>query len=71
MELFILKTNVLSLAMKEKLAVQLNQIPQILKWSVDYEDCDGVLRASADGICIHELISLVKESGFECEELNN
>ena len=71
MELFILKTNVLSLAMKEDLALQLNRIPQIKKWSVDYQDCDGVLRASAEGICVHELILLVKEFGFECEELND
>jgi hypothetical protein len=71
MELFILKTNVLSLAMKEALALQLNTIPQIKKWSVDYQDCDGVLRASAEGICVHELIQLITQSGFECEELNN
>ena len=71
MELFILKTNVLSLNMKEALALQLNGIPQIIKWSVDYQDCDGVLRASVDGICIHELILLINQWGFECEELND
>jgi hypothetical protein len=71
MELFILKTNVLSLAMKEELARQLNEIPQIKKWSVDYHDCDGVLRASVEGICINEFICLVKQFGFECEELND
>ena len=70
MELFILKTNVLSLAMKDELAAQLNKIPQIKKWSVDYQDCDGVLRASAEGICMNELICLVKQWGFLCEELN-
>ena len=71
MELFILKTNVLSLAMKEELALQLDRIPQIKKWSVDYQDCDGVLCASAEGICVHELILLIKRFGFECEELND
>ena len=71
MELLILKTNVLSLAMKEKLALQLNNIPQIKKWSVDYQDCDGVLRVSAEGICMHELVLLIKQCGFECEELND
>lgn len=71
MEVFILKTNVLSLTMKEALAAQLDTIPQIKKWSVDYQDCDGVLRASAEGICIQELIQFIKQSGFECEELNN
>lgn len=71
MELFILKTNVLSLAMKEELALQLNKIPQIKKWSVDYQDCDGVLRVSVEGLCIHELIQLIKQWSFECEELND
>lgn len=71
MELFILKTNVLSLALKEELAQRLNKIPQIKTWSVDYQDCDGVLRASAEGICVHELVLLIKQWGFECEELND
>lgn len=71
MELFILKTNILSLTMKEALALQLNAIPQIKKWSVDYQDCDGVLRASAQGMDIHQLIELLKQWGFECEELND
>ncbi|MBA4852165.1 hypothetical protein [Emticicia sp. BO119] len=71
MELFILKTNVRSLTMKEELALQLDGIPQIITWSVDYQDCDGVLRASVAGICIDELIGVVKKSGFECEELND
>ncbi len=71
MELFILKTNVISLTMKEALALQINEISQIKKWSVDYQDCDGVLRALAEGICINELIQLMKQWGFECEELND
>jgi hypothetical protein len=71
MELFILKTNVLSLDMKEALAVQINTVPQIRQWSVDYQDCDGVLRASVEGICLHELILLIQQMGFECEELND
>ncbi|GAB3516866.1 hypothetical protein [Emticicia fontis] len=71
MELFILKTNVRSLAMKEALAAQMSNIPQIIQWSVDYHDCDGVLRASTEGICISELIGIIKQSGFECEELND
>lgn len=71
MELFILKTNILSLTMKEALALQINEISQIKKWSVDYQDCDGVLRALAEGICINELIQLIRQWGFECEELND
>ncbi len=71
MELFILKTNIRSLAMRDTLALQLDKIPQIKKWSVDYQDCDGVLRASAEGICINSVIELITQWGFECEELND
>jgi hypothetical protein len=71
MELFILKTNVLSLDEKEAIALQLKEIPQIKKWSVDYQDCDGVLRISAEGMCIYEVIAIIRQWGFECEELNN
>lgn len=71
MDLFILKTNVRSLAMKEALAQELNKIQQIKKWSVDYQDCDGVLRASAESMCINSLIELITQWGFECEELND
>lgn len=71
MDLFILKTNVRSLAMREALALQLDKIPQIKKWSVDYQDCDGVLRAVAEELCINSLIALIVQWGFECEELND
>lgn len=71
MDLFILKTNVRSLAMKEALAQELNKIQQIKKWSVDYQDCDGVLRASTESMCINSLIELITQWGFECEELND
>ncbi|MFD2520725.1 hypothetical protein [Emticicia soli] len=71
MELFILKTNVRSSVMRDVLALQINQIPQIKKWSVDYQDCDGVLRASAEGLSINSLMALIVQWGFECEELND
>lgn len=71
MELFILKTNVRSSAMRDVLALQINQIPQIKKWSVDYQDCDGVLKASAEGLSINSLMALIVQWGFECEELND
>lgn len=71
MKILILKTNVRSLEMKEAIAPTLNQIPQIKKWSIDYQDCDGVLRASVAELCIEELIAIIRQTGFECEELND
>jgi len=71
MEILILKTNVRSLEMKEAIAPTLNRIPQIKKWSIDYQDCDGVLCASVEELCAEELIGVIRQTGFECEELND
>ncbi|PLK43376.1 MULTISPECIES: hypothetical protein [Emticicia] len=71
MEIFILKTNVLSLEMKEAITPALDGIPEIKKWSIDYQDCDGVLRASVAGLCQEELIGVIRQLGYQCEELNN
>ncbi|WP_337043499.1 hypothetical protein [Emticicia sp. 17c] len=71
MQILILKTNIRSLEMKESIASVLNQIPQLKRWSVDYQDCDGVLRAETETMFQENLIELIKKQGFECEELND
>jgi len=71
MELLIFKTNIRSLEEKENISNILNEVLYIKKWSVDYQDCDGVLRIEAQEACANEVIYLINQAGFVCEELND
>ncbi|HMI07089.1 MAG TPA: hypothetical protein VK528_06065 [Flavobacterium sp.] len=41
----------------------------ISQWNVDTEDCDLVLRVVSYDLSEAEIIDLVSQYGFECEEL--
>ncbi|MDR6786570.1 hypothetical protein ABIE26_005244 [Pedobacter africanus] len=42
---------------------------QIEQWTVDLQDIDCVLRIVSPTLKLQEVISLVKENGYHCEEL--
>lgn len=43
---------------------------QIIKWNVDRQDCDHVLRVVADpSLSPKQIVGLVNETGFFCQEL--
>ena len=70
MNLLIFRTDIKT---KEEVKVINNPLtnhPQIDSWSIDMEDIDKVLRIEAQAdLAEHEVISLVKTYGFECEVL--
>lgn len=69
-EIHILKTNI-----KTKLAVNtikllFNAHPDVVKWSIDLEDVDKVLRIETNKTLQQkDIIEQVKSRGFYCEEL--
>lgn len=70
MKLVILKTNIKS--HKKVSAVQrlLNGVPSILKWNIDLEDIDSVLKIQTrDDVQENDIIHLIKSRGFYCEAL--
>jgi hypothetical protein len=49
----------------------LDQHPLITKWNVDMDDTDRILRIVSSESNPEEFISIVKQAGFFCEELND
>lgn len=54
---------------KMLLKVFLDNNSAIEEWSVDCEDIDCVLRVVSYELSADEIIKLVNEAGFECQEL--
>ena len=70
-KILVFKTTIKTDEDKLKVAIGLDSLPQITRWTVDCEDCDCVLRIEAEGISGEQIIETVQRSGFECEELND
>lgn len=68
-EVFIFKTNVKNKKLIKKLSPLLDRHLLITKWNLDLEDCDKILRVEASSEIAAEIISLLQNKGFECEEL--
>jgi len=64
----VFKTNISTQTEARKLQSVLNK-KAILKWNVDLEDCDRVLRIVSTGVSPLEIISLARKKGLECVEL--
>lgn len=70
MELLIYKTNLRSNKKVRSIAPTLNRHPDILRWTVDREDIDNVLRIeAAESVQEKEFKSLMKQFGIYCEDL--
>jgi hypothetical protein len=65
----VFKTNISSQSEIRKLDAVLNR-KSVLKWNVDTEDCDRVLRIVSQTLRPDEVIDLAEQCGFECMELN-
>lgn len=71
LQILVFKTTINTPQDKERLAPLLDRLLTINRWTVDCEDCDCVLRVEADGISGREITELVRQAGFECDELND
>jgi hypothetical protein len=65
----VFKTN-LSLAEHiDEITHPLNALQFVTKWNVDMDDCDKVLRIESEKNNPQEIIQLIVQTGFHCEEL--
>jgi hypothetical protein len=72
MELFILKTNIQNQEKLKSVKPLLNQHPLLIKWSIDLEDIDRVLRVEAQHNTKEtEIVRLIRRLGFKCEDLDD
>jgi tRNA G26 N,N-dimethylase Trm1 len=70
MKLIILRTNIKNKKKVKRIKPILNKHPQIISWSVDTEDIDKVLRIeSTNQLFENEVIELIENNGFQCEDL--
>ncbi|MEP7264489.1 MAG: hypothetical protein ABI772_08325 [Bacteroidota bacterium] len=69
--ILIFKTNITSENDLQNLSSVLNGHSSVLKWNVDTDDTDKVLRIESIENNTEEIIGLLLQSGFYCEELND
>ncbi|WP_153797776.1 hypothetical protein [Foetidibacter luteolus] len=69
MEILVFKTNVEDRKHVRKLFRILRAIQGILKWNVDLEDNDKVLRVEAVSLSPHAIENVMQRAGYYCKEL--
>ncbi len=68
-DILVFKTNISRKNDLEKVADRFYEDHRIKQWNVDREDIDKVLRIEARHLPAIEVIQLVNEAGYSCEEL--
>jgi cell fate (sporulation/competence/biofilm development) regulator YmcA (YheA/YmcA/DUF963 family) len=69
MEVLVFKTNLTDHKRINEVESSLNLHPNILKWNVDLNDCDNVLRIVSNKVSPTEIESMLWNAGYYCEEL--
>lgn len=67
--IFVFKTNIENPEQAKKLRV-LDEVKEVIDWSLDLEDCDNVLRIVGGDMNSEKMIRLMGQMGFYCEELS-
>ena len=67
--IFIFKTNIQTEFDKLRIKNVLDASQKVLKWNIDMDDADRVLRIVSDSLRPEQIISVLEYVGFECSEL--
>lgn len=67
-DILVFKTNILHTDL-EKVASILKNDPRIENWNIDCADVDKVLRLQSNQLTSDDVINLIIDAGFQCEEL--
>lgn len=67
--IFVFKTNISNRWQTRRLRKQFEEQLQVSYSSFDLEDCDKVLRIESSFEVTNQVIQLMQENGFSCEEL--
>ncbi|RPD40734.1 hypothetical protein [Chitinophaga barathri] len=68
-EVLVFRTNIRFKKDLRQIGPVLEKEPGVLKWNVDREDTDKVLRIEASQLAPEKIIQLISREGFLCEEL--
>ena len=69
MEVLVLKTNIRYKKHVKAVAPLLDGQDSISRWNIDLMDIDKVLRIESNDMEVTEVVQLIQEAGFHCEEL--
>lgn len=70
MNVLVFKTNMVCAGCKRTVASALACFEPALRWSVDLEDDDKILRVETTVVTPQAIIQAIRQAGFTCEELN-
>ncbi len=71
MEILVFKTDVRNRRRVHALAPYLENIKGIIKWNVDLQDIDKILRVESADIPSGAIEKIVRQAGHFCEELQD
>jgi hypothetical protein len=71
MEILVFKTDVRSKKRVSALAPHLQNMKGIVKWNVDLQDVDNVLRIECASIEPDEIEKMLQQAGYYCKELQD
>jgi hypothetical protein len=69
--ILVFKTSILSENDLIRIAPYLNNDTRIKSWNVDCQDADHVLRIESEYHDVDHFIQVIRQAGFECEELQD
>lgn len=67
--ILVLKSNIATYSDLLQVQHPLDHHPGILKWNIDLDDCDHVIRIVTPSLTVADIEELVKSNGYQCSEL--
>jgi hypothetical protein len=71
MEILVFKTNVENMKHVRKLYSLLKTIQGVLKWNIDTEDVDNILRVEVLSVAPSKIEMALQNAGYYCKELED
>lgn len=68
-KVLVFKTNIVTDEEVNDISYYLEANDDVLRWNVDRQDCDNVLRIETNKLLPNEVEGFVREAGYFCEEL--
>ncbi|MBO9201132.1 MULTISPECIES: hypothetical protein [Niastella] len=69
LNVLVFKTNLVSAKDIHRISPIMGDIPGILRWNVDEHDIDNVLRIETSWLLPDDIIRVITNAGYLCEEL--
>ena len=68
-DILVFKTNIKTAPDQQRVKALFDEFPAIRQWNVDTDDVDCVLRVVTEDVNAKEIIRLLTETGYQCQEL--